>query len=63
MTKKFISPDDLADLLGISVRTIYSWRSRNLGPRGVRVGKHLRFDWGEVERWIESQTDPWPAAS
>jgi excisionase family DNA binding protein len=49
---RLVSAQELADYLEIPVKTVYTWRHRNTGPRGFRVGKHLRFRWSEVERWL-----------
>lgn len=50
---------DLADLLGISVTTLYSWRSHPRrspdgcgGPPAYRVGRTLRWDATEVAAWL-----------
>lgn len=48
----WISVDDLADELQIPKSTIYGWKSRGLGPRWVRVGKHLRAKRTEVDDWL-----------
>ena len=52
MILRTASPQELADYLEVPVKTIYSWRHRNKGPRGFRVGKHLRFRWHDVETWL-----------
>lgn len=53
----------LAEEIGVPVRTIYNWRSKGYGPRGATFGKHVRFRRCDVERWIEQQFDrPRPAA-
>lgn len=49
---RLLTVQDLAAYLEVPVKTIYTWRHRNAGPRGFRVGKHLRFRWSEVERWL-----------
>ena len=51
---RYLTPVDLAEMLGVPVDTIYQWRSRRVGPRGFRVGRHLRFDPRAVQEWIES---------
>nr|WP_202416445.1 helix-turn-helix domain-containing protein [Pseudonocardia sp. SID8383] len=48
------SIQDLADYLGVPVQTVYQWRKKDYGPRGVKVGKHVRFRPAEVERWLDS---------
>ena len=50
--ERLLSAQDLADYLEVPVKTIYAWRHRNTGPRGFRVGKHLRFRWRDVESWM-----------
>jgi excisionase family DNA binding protein len=54
LLSRYLTPVDLADLLGVPVDTIYQWRSRHVGPLGFRVGRHLRFDPRAVQEWIDS---------
>ncbi|WP_420176990.1 helix-turn-helix transcriptional regulator [Luteococcus sp. OSA5] len=49
--------DDLARLLGVPVPTIYAWRYRGEGPRGYKVGRHVRFRLAEVNTWLEGRAD------
>ncbi len=37
-----------------SVETVYQWRRKATGPKGFRVGRHLRFDPDDVRAWVES---------
>lgn len=48
------SVQDLADYLGVPLQTVYQWRKKGYGPRGVKVGKHVRFRPAEVERWLDA---------
>jgi excisionase family DNA binding protein len=50
--------DELASWLKVPVGTIYAWRYRGTGPRGIRVGKHIRFRRSDVDAWLETQADP-----
>jgi len=52
---RYLTPGEVADLLGVPVDTIYQWRYKRTGPPGFRVGRHLRFDPRAVCRWVESQ--------
>ena len=52
---------ELSEYLGVPVSTIYDWRSRGVGPRAYRFGKHLKFAVIDVTEWIEAQRDPAPA--
>ena len=49
---RLLSVKELADYLEVPVKTIYTWRHRNTGPKGFRVGKHLRFRWHDVQAWV-----------
>jgi excisionase family DNA binding protein len=53
----YLTPADLAELLRVPLSTIYQWRYQRIGPRGFRVGKHLRFDPRAVGEWIDSLTE------
>ncbi|MFB7737984.1 helix-turn-helix transcriptional regulator [Streptomyces sp. NPDC056112] len=37
------------------VETVYQWRRKRTGPRGFRVGRHLRFDPTDVRTWVDSR--------
>lgn len=58
MSTDWTGIEALAEELGVPVRTIYAWRSRGLGPRGYKIGKHVRFRRADVEAWLERQADP-----
>lgn len=49
--------EDVAEFLGVPVRTLYDWRGRGYGPTGKKVGRYLRYDPAEVERWFDSLGD------
>lgn len=55
--EQWMSPQELADMLGVPVRTIYAWRTRRDGPRGHRIGKHVRFRMSDVETWLAANAD------
>ncbi len=51
-TSPLLSVKELASYLDVPVKTIYTWRHRRGGPKGFRVGKHLRFRWNDVQVWL-----------
>ncbi|WP_326787711.1 helix-turn-helix transcriptional regulator [Streptomyces sp. NBC_00151] len=52
---RYLTPDDLVEMFDLpSVETVYPWRRKRTGPRGFRVGRHLRFDPADVRAWVES---------
>lgn len=48
---------DVAEYLGVPVRTLYDWRCKGYGPKARKVGKYLRYDAAEVRRWFEELSD------
>ena len=54
---RLLSVEELADYLEVPVKTIYTWRHHNTGPRGFRVGKHLRFRWRDVQVWVTQRLE------
>jgi len=58
--QQLMSVKELAELLQVSVKTIYDWRYRGLGPTAIRVGRHVRFEPHEIERWLAlKRTHSW----
>ncbi len=51
------STAQLAAYLGVPVKTIHQWRYMQKGPRGFRVGRHLRFRPADVRAWEDEQLD------
>lgn len=49
------SQDEVAAYLGVPKRTVIDWRRRGIGPRGRKVGRHVRYRWADVERWFDEQ--------
>lgn len=45
------SVDEVASFLGVPKKTIYTWRTTGKGPKGFRVGKHLRWHPRTVLEW------------
>jgi excisionase family DNA binding protein len=44
---------EVADVLGVPVRTLYQWRHKGVGPLGLRIGRHLRYRAADVSEWID----------
>lgn len=51
------TPEEVSDYLGIPVKTLYQWRTRGNGPKSLRVGRHLRYEWPELDRWLQVKRD------
>jgi excisionase family DNA binding protein len=51
------STAQLAEYLGVPVKTIHQWRYMQKGPRGFRVGRHIRFRPADVRVWEDEQLE------
>lgn len=51
------TPEQVAEMLQVPLQTIYVWRTRGKGPRGIRVGRHLRYRDADIEAWLNEQPD------
>ncbi|WP_455710606.1 helix-turn-helix transcriptional regulator [Streptomyces anthocyanicus] len=60
---RYLTPEDLVEMFELpSVETVYQWRRKRIGPRGFRVGRHLRFDPEDVRAWVKSRMEEGAAA-
>ncbi len=56
-----MTPQEVADRVGVPLATVRHWRARGTGPQAARIGKHLKYRDTDVEAWIERQFDQKPA--
>jgi len=59
---EWLSLEQIAEELGIPLRTLYAQRSRGIGPHGHRIGKHVRVRRNDLNTWVAEHADPEPAA-
>ena len=52
---ELLTVEELAALLKVPPKTIYAWRYRRQGPRGIKVGRHLRFRRNDIEQWLDER--------
>jgi excisionase family DNA binding protein len=50
--QRLLTIDEVSDLLGVPVRTLYRWRQIGYGPTAGRIGKHLRYRADDVEAFV-----------
>ena len=50
----YISEEEQAERLDVTIRTLRSWRQQGVGPAWTKVGKIVRYPEGADERWLES---------
>ena len=55
---EFLTPQEAADLLKLSVHTLSTWRSRQptSGPPWVEVGGLIRYRRLDLDAWVSSRT-------
>lgn len=44
---------EVAEFLGVPPATLDQWSHRGVGPRFSKVGKHRRYRWTDVEKWLD----------
>ncbi|WP_374215326.1 helix-turn-helix transcriptional regulator [Streptomyces sp. NEAU-Y11] len=57
------SAQEVADYLGVPIKTLYGWKQKGTGPRLMKVGKHLKARWSDVETWLDQQSQDKGAAA
>lgn len=57
-----LSTSELATFLGVPVATIYAWRQKGCGPKGIRIGRHVRYRKEDVDTWLRRQEDAEPVS-
>lgn len=51
--RRFMTVDEAAAYLGLSVHTLYSWTSQRKVPF-VKLGNRVRFDRQKLDAWVET---------
>lgn len=59
--ERLLTLNEVSDYLGVPLTTLYQWRHAGTGPRGVKVGKHVRVRESDLLRWLDGRRDPQPA--
>lgn len=52
MRRPLATPPEVSEYLGVPVTTLMDWRYRKVGPPSIRVGRHVRYRWEAVEKWL-----------
>lgn len=56
-SKEWQSPEEVAEEFGIPVGTVYAWRYKGTGPRGYKIGRHVRYKRADLDAWLEAHAD------
>ena len=47
---------EIATYLGVPLATVYRWSSRGGGPNLIKVGRHLKARWSDLESYLDAHT-------
>ena len=51
MRRRWLTTEEVAQMLGISPHTLRGWRRRGYGPPYRQLSRIVRYERGEVEQW------------
>ncbi|MFE5335748.1 helix-turn-helix transcriptional regulator [Isoptericola sp. NPDC056573] len=58
-TTRMLTINEVADYLQVPVTTLYRWRcEQGKGPKGIRVGRYIRYRTEDVQKWLRSLEPP-----
>ena len=49
------TPEEVAEYLGLTAKTLKNWRSLRIGPRYLKTGGRVRYRWADVEKWHDER--------
>ena len=56
---QLLSEEELAEIFGCNPVTLMKWRKAGIGPKYLRLGKMIRYDWEDVRAFLDSsRVDP-----
>lgn len=50
-TAKMLRPEQVAELISVSTRTLARWRCDGTGPAWLKVGRVIRYPSVDLEEW------------
>ena len=50
--REYITPEILAEMLGVSTRTLARWDVARIGPPKIKVGKLVLFELAKLPEWL-----------
>jgi len=55
--KRWLSRRELAERLGLPIKTLAQWASKGTGPPYARMGRHVRYRISDVIDWETARVD------
>lgn len=56
---RLLTAAEVAEFLGVPVNSLKMWRYRRTGPPWLKVGRHVRYRRGDLERWLDRRAFYW----
>lgn len=56
--RQLASPKELAEYTGVPIKTVYEWNLKGHGPKVLKVGRHIRYRWADIEDWLDRNAKP-----
>lgn len=54
---KYLTPKELAEMLGVDITTVYGWTSDRQIPF-LKIGRLVRFDPIKTDKWLKDKAVP-----
>lgn len=51
--QKYLSPEEVEEVLGIKEKTLANWRTQGRGPQFYKFGKVIRYALDDLQKWIQ----------
>jgi excisionase family DNA binding protein len=48
--------EEIAAYCRVPLATVYQWSSRGGGPPLIKVGRHIRARWSDIEAYLDART-------
>ena len=52
---KLLTPQEMSDVLGVKLSTIYQWTHLGFIPH-FKLGRFVRFKENDINKWLESKS-------
>lgn len=56
MATNLITPKQLAAIFGVNENTLAKWRLQGVGPKFVKIQRHVRYAANDVDHWTNERT-------
>jgi excisionase family DNA binding protein len=54
---ELLTISEAAAYLKVPVETLRKWRTLGRGPKGIKLGRHLRYRTEDIDQWVKEQEE------